>query len=137
VSQGGGLCNLPLPKYNTAIAKWQSEQVSTIRLNRPAAFNALNQQLLQELFGTVLAVGSTPDAHAPVNTGKGNTIAAGANIKAIQSMTVQHGLEFTRLGAKAFRHIEKTRGPVIAAINGFAPGGECERALATTLAPHR
>ena len=42
VSQGGGLCNLPLPKYNTAIAKWQSERVSTIRLNRLAAFNALN-----------------------------------------------------------------------------------------------
>ena len=65
------------------------------------------------------------------NTGKGHSIAAGANITAMQSMTVQQGLEFTRLGAKAFRHIEKTRGPVIATINGFAPGGGCEPALAT------
>ena len=62
--------------------------VSTIRLNRPAAFNALNQQLLQELFGAVLAVGSTPNAHAPVNTGKENFIADGVNIEAMQRMKV-------------------------------------------------
>ena len=92
---------------------------------------------MQELFGAVLAVGSTPNAHAPVNTGKGNFIADGANIEAMQKMTVQQGQEFTRLGAKAFRHIEKTRVPVIAAINGFAPGGRCELALAATLTPHR
>ena len=85
----------------------------------------------------MLAVGSTPNAHVPVNTGKGNFIADGANIEAIQSMTVQQGLEFTWLGVKAFRHIEKTRVPVIAAINGFAPDGGCELALAATLAPHR
>ena len=111
--------------------------MSTIRLNRPAAFNAPNQQLLQEPFSAILAVGSTPNAHVLVNTGKENSIAAGVNIEAIQSMTVQQGVEFTWLGAKAFRHIEKTRGPVIATINGFAPGGGCELALAATLAPHR
>ncbi len=64
-------------------------------------------------------------------TGAGDkAFIAGADIKAMQGMTVDQASEFCKLGQKVSFQIENLKCPIIAAVNGFALGGGLEMALA-------
>ena len=55
--------------------------VGLIRLNRPAALNALCDQLMQELGAQLLAFDADPAIAAIILTGSEKAFAAGADIK--------------------------------------------------------
>src|SRR5277367_5592135 len=62
-------------------------RVGLIRLNRPAALNALCDQLMAELGAQLLAFDADPAIGAIVITGSDKAFAAGADIKEMQHRT--------------------------------------------------
>ena len=101
--------------------------VGLIRLNRPAALNALCDQLMGELGEQLLAFDADPAIGAIVITGSEKAFAAGADIKEMQVRTYPAVL-IEDFIAK-WETILRIKKPVIAAVAGFALGGGCELAM--------
>ena len=102
--------------------------VGLIRLNRPAALNALCDQLMDELGAQLLAFDADPAIGAIVVTGSDKAFAAGADIKEMKDRTYPAVLVDDFIG-KRWETVLRVRKPVIAAVAGFALGGGCEFAM--------
>ena len=70
--------------YETLIVETNGA-VTLIRLNRPEALNALNDQLMTELTAALDAAEADPNIRAMVITGSDRAFAAGADIKEMSS----------------------------------------------------
>lgn len=103
--------------------------VGIVTINRPAALNALNSQVLDELDQTFSAV----DLNATrviLLTGAGQkSFVAGADISEMVNLNATEANKFGKKGNDVFRRIEIFPIPVIAVINGFTLGGGCELAM--------
>ncbi|MCC6136391.1 MAG: enoyl-CoA hydratase [Candidatus Contendobacter sp.] len=102
--------------------------VALITLNRPKAFNALSNDLMDELSAVLDAVEADADIRAIVLTGGEKVFAAGADIKGMKDysyMDAYHANFITRNWERASR----CRKPIIAAVAGYALGGGCELAM--------
>jgi enoyl-CoA hydratase len=101
--------------------------VGLIRLHRPAALNALCDQLMGELGEQLLAFDADPAIGAIVITGSEKAFAAGADIKEMQVRTYPAVLVDDFIAK--WETILRVKKPVIAAVAGFALGGGCELAM--------
>jgi enoyl-CoA hydratase len=104
------------------------DAVGLIRLNRPAALNALCDALIRELGRALDAFESDAAIGAVVITGSDKAFAAGADIKEMSGrgyMDVYLG-DFITDG---WERITTCRKPIIAAVAGYALGGGCEVAM--------
>ncbi len=113
--------------YENILVETQGK-VGLIRLNRPKALNALNNQLMDELGYAMLAFDADEAIGCIVVTGSEKAFAAGADIGAMASYTymdVYKGDYITR----NWETIRRIRKPVIAAVAGYALGGGCELAM--------
>ena len=102
--------------------------VALITLNRPKAFNALSNELMDELTQALDAAEADESIRAIVLTGGEKVFAAGADIKGMKDysyMDAYKGDFITRNWERASR----CRKPVIAAVAGYALGGGCELAM--------
>ena len=107
------------------------EAVSVVTVNRPTVLNALNAVTIGELDHCVEALEADASTRAIVLTGAGErAFIAGADISELSEMTPVTARELARRGQALCDRIERSRKPVIAAINGFALGGGCEVAMA-------
>jgi enoyl-CoA hydratase len=102
-------------------------RVGLIRLNRPQAMNALNNQLMRELMDALEAFDKNDGIGAMVITGNEKAFAAGADIKEMADKTIQQMMDSDHLAV--FGRIRTIQKPVIAAVSGWALGGGCEVAL--------
>jgi enoyl-CoA hydratase len=107
-----------------------ADRIATVTINRPDKLNALNGAVLSELAQAMSALASDDAVGAIIITGAGRSFVAGADIGEIASAPAAALEAFSRRGQEIFRAIERSRKPVIAAVNGFALGGGCELALA-------
>ncbi|MCP3426709.1 enoyl-CoA hydratase [Rothia sp. AR01] len=101
--------------------------VGLIRLNRPKALNALNQETMHAVVDTAEAWDADPEVRAIVLTGSAKAFAAGADIKemAAKSYPEVYAADwFAR-----WERLAEVRIPVIAAVSGYALGGGCELAM--------
>jgi len=105
-------------------------RVCTIKINNPAALNALNSSLLKELDKALDTVEKDPEVFVLIITGEGRAFVAGADITEMINLNIAQAKKFGDFGALVFRKIETLSKPVIAAVNGFALGGGCELAMA-------
>lgn len=108
-----------------------SNGIGLVTLCRPQALNALNKAMIEELDHLFDRLTLDETVKAVIITGSGSkSFVAGADITEMQSLSVEGGREWARLGQSVFNKIETLPKPVIAAINGFALGGGCELAMA-------
>jgi enoyl-CoA hydratase len=101
--------------------------VMLIRLNRPAARNAINAKMTEELVVTLHQYDANPQLRCAVITGSNEVFAAGADIKEMVNKTAVNMMAGD--GFDAFDSIARIRKPIIAAVAGFALGGGCELAM--------
>ena len=105
--------------------------LAILTISRPKALNALNAEVVTELFSAWDELEATPELRVVIITGGGEkAFVAGADIGELNKLNVISGTELARRGQLLYSKIEKSRLVSIAAINGFALGGGCELAMA-------
>jgi enoyl-CoA hydratase len=114
-------------QYETLLVETQGK-VGLIRLNRPQALNALNDQLMDELGEALLHFDKDPNIGCIVLTGSEKAFAAGADIAAMVDYDFIEVYKNEYI-SRNWEHIRRVRKPVIAAVSGYALGGGCELAM--------
>lgn len=110
------------------------DHLAYVTINRPQKLNALNDELINELFSVFERIKHDPQIRVVIITGAGGkAFAAGADINELAELGPVTGKAKILKGQALFNAIENLGIPVIAAISGFALGGGCELALACTL----
>lgn len=102
-------------------------RVGVIKLNRPAAMNALNRALIGELTAAIDAFEADANIGCMIVTGSDKAFAAGADIKEMAEKSFMDA--FLGNFAADWDRPARARKPVIAAVAGFALGGGCELAM--------
>jgi len=93
--------------------------------------NALNHALMDELKAVFNELEENEDVLIVILRGGGErAFVAGADIKQFPAMDQAVAEKFSSEGQDVLNQIENFKGPVIAAIQGFALGGGCELAMA-------
>ncbi|MEK1931529.1 MAG: enoyl-CoA hydratase [Pararhizobium sp.] len=105
----------------------QQGRVVVVTLNRPAARNALNSEIMYALAAELGPLDRDPDVGCFVLKGSDKAFAAGADIKemADKSFADMFGEDFFA----AWDRFASFRTPKIAAVSGYALGGGCELAM--------
>lgn len=105
--------------------------ILTITLNRPDKLNALNAATIEEIRQAAQQALSDSAVRGIILTGSGEkSFVAGADIAELTHLDAAAGRRAAEQGQEAFRLLEESPKPVIAAVNGFALGGGCELAMA-------
>ncbi|ROP79641.1 enoyl-CoA hydratase [Stenotrophomonas rhizophila] len=108
--------------------------VRTVTVNRPDKLNALNRATLEALDTAFSEAAADPAVRVVVLTGAGpKAFVAGADIAEMNGLSAVQGRDFSLLGQRLMRRIERMPKPVIGKINGFALGGGLELAMACHL----
>ena len=116
-----------------------ADRVATVTLNRPAARNALNRDLMYSLWDAILALGRDADVDVLVLTGADPAFCAGVDLKEVSGETTS-SLPLREPGAGPerdtnglYRFLPVITKPIIGAINGVAVAGGLEVALQCTI----
>jgi enoyl-CoA hydratase/carnithine racemase len=102
--------------------------VRRIRLNRPEALNALNDQLMDDLTAALDEAEADTAVRAIIIAGSPRAFAAGADIKAMAEKSYAEVLAEDFI-TRNWERVTRCRKPVIAAVAGYALGGGCELAM--------
>lgn len=118
--------------YETIILDRQ-EGIGYLTINRPKVFNAINNQMIEEMKRAIEEFHQDKLVGVVIITGTGKAFQTGADIEELSQMSPLEILQWNQGVVENFEALEKMRQPVIAAINGYALGGGLELALACTI----
>src|SRR5246127_415317 len=108
--------------------------IAYVTINRPKVLNALNAKTISELRSAFEDARDDSEVRGVIFTGAGDkSFAAGADISEMANDTPLTAEQKTRSGQALTTLIENLGKPVIAAVNGYARGGGCERPMASTI----
>ena len=106
------------------VLKTIEDSIGVLRINRPAAKNALSIELVEELRCELEGLEGDPSVHAILLMGTGGHFAAGADVREMVRLDANQVLLKNFAGC-CDRLADVTK-PTIAAVEGFALGGGCE-----------
>jgi enoyl-CoA hydratase/carnithine racemase len=109
------------------VVSYPFESIVSLRINRPEARNALNQNVRRLLAEHFEKLSRDPLVRCIIITGGEKVFAAGADLKEISDATAieMHQRQVHMLWSA----LSSCTKPVIAAVNGYALGGGCELAM--------
>lgn len=119
----------------------RSGRVATIWMNRPAVFNAFDEQLIAELAAACTELDADPAVRVVVLGGRGRHFSAGADLnwmKRAAQFTHEQNLDDARRFAGMLRTLAQMQKPTIARVHGAALGGgtgltaACDMAVAAS-----
>ena len=123
-----------MPHADDILTVETRDNVATLTLNRPAAMNAINFDMLLALKDQVESIRFSKEIRVVIITGAGvKAFCAGADLKERATMPEERVKAFIYTIRSVFSNVESLNKPVIAAINGFALGGGTELALAADI----
>jgi enoyl-CoA hydratase/carnithine racemase len=103
------------------------DRIGVVTLNRPQVHNAINTHVLRDLIACFDTMEADSDIRVVVLRGAGGkAFCAGADIDEIKNNGPVEQRPYQYLWMKWFRQIETIRKPVIASVEGWAPGGGTE-----------
>ena len=107
------------------------DRTAILTIDHPPV-NLLDEQTIQDLGAAFDEVLADPQVKAVIVTGAGQFFSAGADVNALAKLKgYEDSRQLVLMGQSLFNKIERSRKPVIAAINGrFALGGGNELAMA-------
>jgi len=106
------------------------DRIAIITVNRPKSLNALNTEVLNEMFQAFESIEANEDIRVLILTGSGEkAFVAGADITELAELNTLQAKYFVANGHKTMAKLQELPIPVIAAVNGFALGGGLELAL--------
>ena len=103
-------------------------KVGLIRINRPEAMNALNNDVVDGIGAAIDQFEADDNIGCIILTGNEKAFAAGADIGFMKDFDYIHAYR-TDFITRNWERIKTARKPVIAAVAGFALGGGCEMAM--------
>jgi len=118
--------------YETILFE-KDQNIATITLNRPRAYNAMNLKMFAELKQVFSLIEADESVRVVIIAGSGKFFAAGADISEISKIASPVDASLFLKQVDIFQIIEDFDRPVIAAISGLALGGGCELCLACDL----
>ncbi len=114
-----------------AIIKSELNGIVTLTINRPSALNAINAEIMDDLYYLFSEGLDFKALVGVIITGSGDkAFAAGADIKEFPTLSKEEASALSRRGHSVYNLIETCKVPVIAAVNGFSLGGGNELAMA-------
>jgi 2-(1,2-epoxy-1,2-dihydrophenyl)acetyl-CoA isomerase len=107
--------------------------ITKLVLNRPAAYNALEAEMVEALATNLTALARDDAVRGLVITGAGKAFCSGGDLRWVSAHSQGPGGAFHALAARfhlAVLEIRRMAKPVVAAVNGVAAGGGFSLALA-------
>lgn len=111
----------------------QAGAITKLTLNRPAAYNALDAEMVNALAEQLTALTRDARVRGVVITGAGKAFCSGGDLRWVSAHPHGAGGAFHALAARfhlAVLEIRRMAKPVVAAVNGVAAGGGFSLALA-------
>lgn len=108
------------------------ENVKVLTLRRPEAFNALHDEMTDEILSVIRLHEDDPAVNGFVIVGYGvKSFCAGADIGRFPKLLGdgEACAQYARDCSRLLRHLDEMRKPVVAALNGMALGGGLELAM--------
>jgi len=120
--------------YEHVLFETDAAGIALVTVNRPDKLNALSGAVIVELRDAFERIEKEPAIRAAILTGAGEkAFVAGADIQELAALTPAEMRYVARRGQRAFRLLETSSKPSVAAINGYALGGGLELAMACTV----
>jgi enoyl-CoA hydratase len=108
--------------------------IALVTVNRPDKRNALSGAVVAELKDAFECIAGDRAVRAAILTGAGEkAFVAGADINELADLSALEAREHALRGQRAFRMLETSPKPSVAAVNGYALGGGLELAMACTV----
>jgi len=107
------------------------DDIAIIKINKPEVLNALDKEVVTELYTEIETVGIDDKIKTIIITGSGErSFCAGGDLRYVINIDPIEAERYASFIHSLLNKIENLEKPVIAAINDYALGGGCQFALA-------
>lgn len=106
-----------------------NDGIAWLTLQRPAALNAINQEMAQSFLTRIKEIEERPDVKVVITRGEGRTFCAGSDLRELAPMSAEQAAQCELGFAEIFSALDRLPQPTIAALQGHVLGGGLGLAL--------